>query len=160
MKVNYGKRTLLNFAMTKARMLTLLIVIAHWAVAVLHLFLAAKVLSAPNNSVSWLAITLITFGHLCVCIAVWKFSDKLAGLVSVIFFFAALGADLYEHFLHASANNIFMVAPTGDWTIGFDASVFFLLGFEILGCLLGILLLGRRTRNSSQPKFANHSVLS
>jgi len=44
--------------MTKARMLTLLVVSAHWVVAVLHLFLAAKVLPAPNNNVSWLAITL------------------------------------------------------------------------------------------------------
>jgi hypothetical protein len=42
-------------------------------------------------------------------------SDKLAGLVSLIFFLAASSADLYEHFLHASANNVFMVAP-GDWT--------------------------------------------
>jgi hypothetical protein len=145
--------------MTKARMLTLLVVIAHWAVAVLHLFLAAKVLPAPNNNVSWLAITLITLGHLGVSIALWKLSDKLAGLVSLIFFLAALVADLYEHFLHASANNVFMVA-LGDWTARFDASVFILLALEILGCLLGILLLGRRTRNSSQPQFANHSVSS
>jgi hypothetical protein len=73
--------------------------------------------------------------------------------VSLIFFLAALGADLYEHFLHASANNVFMVAP-GDWTAPFDASVFVLLALEIVGCLLGILLLGGRTRNNSQPKFA------
>jgi hypothetical protein len=145
--------------MTKARMLILLVVIAHWVVAVLHLFLAAKVLPAPNNNVSWLAITLITSGHLVVSIALWNLSDKLTGLVSLIFFLAALGADLYEHFLHASANNVFMVAP-GDWTARFDASVFILLALEILGCLLGILLLGRRTRNNSQPQFANHSVLS
>jgi len=143
--------------MTKARMLILLVVIAHWVVAVLHLFLAAKVLPAPNNNVSWLAITLLTLGHLIVSIAVWKLRDKLSGLVSLIFFLAALGADLYEHFLHASANNVFTVAP-GDWTARFDASVFILLALEILGCLLGILLLGRRTRNNSQPQFANQSV--
>jgi hypothetical protein len=96
-------------------MLTLLVVVAHWMVAVGHLFLAAEVLPAPNNHVSWLAITLITFGHLAVSIALWMLSDKLAGLVSLIFFLAASSADLYEHFLHASANNVFMVAP-GDWT--------------------------------------------
>jgi hypothetical protein len=139
--------------MTRRRMLTLLVVVAHWIVGVGHLFLAAKVLPAPNNNVSWLAITLITFGHLAVSIALWKLSDKLAGLVSLIFFLAALGADLYEHFLHASANNVFMVAP-GDWTPRFDASVFVLLALEIVGCLFGILLLGGRARNSSQPKFA------
>jgi hypothetical protein len=158
MKVNYGKRTLLNFAMTKARMLILLLVIAHWVVAVLHLFVAAKVLPAPNN-VGWLAITLITFGHLCASIAVWKLGDKLAGLVSVLFFLAAFGADLYEHFLHASANNVFMLAP-GDWTVRFDASVFLLLALEILGCLLGILRVGRGTiRNNSQTQLANHVVV-
>jgi len=54
-----------------------------------------------------------------------------------IFFFAALSADLYEHFLHASPNSIFMV--TGPWTVGFDASVFVLLALEVLGCFLGIL---------------------
>jgi hypothetical protein len=143
--------------MTKAR-LTLPVVIAHWVVATLHLFLAAKVLPAPNNNVSWLAITLITLWHLGVSIALWKLRDRLAGLVSLIFFLAALGADLYEHFLHASANNIFMVSP-GDWTTRFDASVYILLALEILGCLLGILLLGRRTGNS-QPRFANHGFWS
>ena len=138
--------------MTRRRMLTLLVVVAHWIVAVGHLFLAAKVLPAPNNNVSWLDIALITFGHLAVSIALWKLSDKLGGLVSLIFFLAASGADLYEHFLHASANNVFMVAR-GDWSAGFDASVFVLLALEIVGCLRGILLLGGRTRNS-QPKFA------
>ena len=134
-------------------MVTLLVVGAHWIVAVGHLFLAAKVLPAPNNNVSWLAITLITFGHLAVSIALWKLSDKLAGLVSLVFFLAASSADLYEHFLHASANNVFMVAP-GDWTAGFDASVFVLLALEVLGCLLGILLLGGRTRSNSETKVA------
>jgi hypothetical protein len=135
-------------------MLTLLVVVAHWMVAVGHLFLAAKVLPAPNNDVSWLAITLITFGHLAVSIGLWKLSDRVGGLVSLIFFLAAMSADLYEHFLHASANNVFMVAP-GDWTARFDASVFALLGLEIVGCMLGILLLGGRTRSNSQPKFAS-----
>jgi hypothetical protein len=135
-------------------MLTLLVVVAHWMVAVGHLFLAAKVLPAPNNDVSWLAITLITFGHLAVSIGLWKLSDRVTGLVSLIFFLAAMSADLYEHFLHASANNVFMVAP-GDWTARFDASVFALLGLEIVGCMLGILLLGGRTRSNSQPKFAS-----
>jgi hypothetical protein len=139
--------------MTRRCMLTLLVVGAHWMVAVGHLFLAAKVLPAPNNNVSWLAITLITLGHLAVSIALWKLSDKLSGLVSLIFFLAAMSADLYEHFLHASANNVLMVAP-GDWTARFDASVFVLLALEIVGCWLGIRLLGGRTRSDSQPKFA------
>jgi hypothetical protein len=134
-------------------MLALLIVVAHWMVAVGHLFLAAKVLPAPNNSVSGLAVTLITFGHLAVSIALWKLSDKLAGLVSLIFFLAASSADLYEHFLHASANNVFTVAP-GDWTARFDTSVFALLALEMVGCLLGILLLGGTKRNNGQPKLA------
>lgn len=59
----------------------------------------------------------------------------------MIFFLAALGADAYEHFLYASANNVFMVAR-GDWTVWFDASVFVLLGLEIIGCSLGVLLRG------------------
>lgn len=145
--------------MTKARMLALLVVSAHWVVAVVHLFLAAKVLPAPNNNVSWLAITLITLGHWGVFIAVWKVSHKLTGLVPLIFFLAALSADLYEHFLHASANNVFTVAPS-DWAARFDASVFILLALEILGCLLGILSLAGKTRNNSRPQFANHSALS
>jgi hypothetical protein len=127
--------------MSRTRMFALLVVAAHWIVAVGHLFLAANILAAPNNHVSWLAVILITSGHLVVSIALWKLSDKPAGLVSLIFFLAAMGADLYEHFLHASANNIFMVAP-GDWTTRFNASVFFLLALEIVGCLLGLALLG------------------
>ena len=140
--------------MTRRGLLTLLVVVAHWMVAVWHLFLAAKVLPAPNDKVSWLAITLITCGHVVVSIALWTLRDRLAGLVSLIFFLAALSADLYEHFLHASANNVFAVAP-GNWTLWFDASVSVLLALEIAGCLLGIQLLGGRTRNYTQPKFAH-----
>jgi hypothetical protein len=73
--------------------------------------------------------------------------------VSLIFLVAALGPDLYGHFLQASANRVFMVAP-GDWTAQFDASVFVLLALEIVGWLLGIRLLGGGTRNNSQPKLA------
>jgi hypothetical protein len=81
----------------------------------------------------------------------WKLSDKLIGSVSLIFFLAALSADLYEHFLHASGNNVFMVAP-GDWTAWFNASVFILLALEILGCSLGVLSLGGRKRKHSSPE--------
>ena len=117
-------------------------VVAHWIVAVCHLLLAARILPAPNNNVSWLAIILITFGHLCVAIALWKLSDKLTGLVVLIFFLAALGADLYEHFLHTAPTNVFMIAA-GVWTAWFDASVVGLLALEILACSLGILLLSK-----------------
>jgi hypothetical protein len=138
--------------MTTRRTLALSVVVAHWIVAIGHLFLAAKVLPPPNNHVSWLAVTLITLGHLAVSVALWTLSDKIAGLVSLIFFLAALGADLYEHFLHASANNIFTVA-SGGWIAPFDASVFILLALEIAGCFLGIRLLSGRTRNNAPPQF-------
>ncbi|MGA7170406.1 MAG: hypothetical protein WBX08_14725, partial [Candidatus Sulfotelmatobacter sp.] len=81
--------------MTRVRLLALLVVAAHWMVAIWHLFLAAKILPAPNDHVSGLAIILITSGHLLVSILLWKLSDKVAGLVSVIFFLAAMSADLY-----------------------------------------------------------------
>jgi len=54
--------------MTKARTLALLVVAVHCIVAIWHLFLAAKILPAPNNHVSWLAIILITSGHAVVSI--------------------------------------------------------------------------------------------
>jgi hypothetical protein len=133
--------------MTKARPLALLVVAAHWIVAIWHLFLAANVLPAPNNHVSWLAVVLITSGHAVVSLLLWKLSDKVAGFVSVLFFLAAMSADLYEHFLHASQNNVFMVAR-GDWTVIFDLSVFILLALEIVGCLLGTMALGGGARNS------------
>ena len=137
--------------MTRLRTLALLIVVAHWIVAIWHLFLAASVLPAPNNSVSWLAVVLLSLLHGGVSIALWKLSDKLIGLVSLIFFLAALSADLYEHFLHASGNNVFMVAP-GDWTAWFNVSVFILLTLEILGCSIGVLSLRDGTRKGSTPE--------
>ena len=127
--------------MPKPRTLALLAVLAHWIVAVWHLFLAANILPAPNNSVSWLAIILISSGHLCVAVALWKLGDKPAGTVLLIFFLCALSADLYEHFLHASLNNIFIVA-SGSGVAWFDGSVFALLALEILACSFGIMLLG------------------
>ena len=131
--------------MTKARLLTVLVVAAHWVVAIVHLFFAAEVLPAPNNHVGLLAVTFITLGHWAVALALWKLSDKPALLFSLIFFLAAMSADLYEHFLHASLNNVFMVA-SGGWTVWFDVSVFILLALEILGCLFGILSLRGRNR--------------
>jgi hypothetical protein len=136
--------------MKRLRTLALLIVGAHWIVAMWHLFLAASVLPAPNNRVSWLAVVLLTLLHGGVSIALWKLSGKLIGWVSLIFFLAAMSADLYEHFLHPSGNNVFMVAP-GDWTGWFNASVFILLALEILGCSLGVLALGGRTMQHSTP---------
>ena len=140
--------------MTKARTLALVVVAAHCIVAIWHLFLAAKILPAPNNHVGWLAITLITSGHVVVSILLWRLSEKVAGLVSVIFFLAAMSADLYEHFLHASLNNVFMVAR-GDWTAMFDVSVFILLALEIAGCLLGIIVPGGRTKNNKSTPGLN-----
>ena len=146
-----------RISMSKPRTLALLIVLAHGTVAIWHLFLAAKVLPPPNNNVSWMAIILLTSLHLAVSIALRKLSTRFTGLVSLIFFLAALSADLYEHFLHASGNNVSMVAP-GDWTALFDVSVFALLTLEILGCLLGISLLGGRTKNSTTTPRLNSNL--
>lgn len=156
-KASLSKRG--SHTVSKLRLLALLVVVAHWIVAISHLFLAAEVLPAPDNKVSWLAVTFITSGHLVVSVCLWKLSHRLTGLVSLIFFLAALGADLYEHFLQTSANNVFMVAP-GDWTAWFNASVFVLLGLEVLGCSLGIILLGSKARNNRQPQVANQNAWS
>ena len=142
--------------MTRLRMLTLLVVVAHWIVAIWHLFLAANVLPAPNHSVSWLAIVLLTLLHWGVSIALWKVSDNLVSLVLLIFFLSALSANLYEHFLHASLNNVFVVTPS-DWTTWFSGSVFILLVLEIVGCTLGVRSLRGRTKKSAVPTNTNHS---
>jgi hypothetical protein len=63
--------------------------------------------------------------------------------VVLIFFLCALATDVYEHFGHASANNVFMVAAS-ELGACFEASVGGLLALEILACLLGILLINRR----------------
>lgn len=138
--------------MNKPRTLTLLAVVAHLIIAVWHLFLAARILPAPSNSVSWVVIVFFTLGHLSVLVAVWKLSDKLAGLVVLIIFLAALGADLYEHFVQVASNNVFMVAASGAWTVWFDVSVFALMVIEILGISFGILLLRGGLGHNSQPR--------
>ena len=141
--------------MTNLRAIALLIVVAHWVDAVGHLFLAAKILPPPNDHVGWLAVVLITSGHLVVSVAFWKLGERIAGWTSLIFFMAALSADLYEHFLHASGNNVFMAA-SGRWTMWFDISVVVLLVLEILGCSMGIWSLGRRIRSkNSAPEVSS-----
>ena len=135
--------------MTKPRTLAFLVVVAHWVIAIWHLFLAARILPGPNNNVSWLAIVLITTGHFCVFLALWKLSYKPAGWVLLIFFLAAFSADFYEHFLHAAANNVFLLAA-GNGTAWFDISIVGLVALEILACSLGILLLsGWRTSKAA-----------
>lgn len=143
--------------MTKLRVLASLVVALHWMVAIWHLFMAAKVVPAPTNSVSGPGVTFITLGHVLMCIVLWKLRDKLSGLILLLFFLAAGAADTYEHFIHAAANNVFMVAP-GSWTTWFDVSVFGLLGLEILGCLFAILLLARKRGNNSQSRVPHHGI--
>lgn len=128
--------------MKTPRAIAVLVVIAHWILAIGHLYIAARALPGPNNTVSWLAIILISAGHLFVVGGLWKLSDRPAGVVLAIFFLAALTADLYEHFSHSSANNIILATGAG-WGGWFDASVFGLVALEILACSLGILLLAR-----------------
>jgi hypothetical protein len=133
--------------MTKLRTLAFGVVVAHWIDAIWHLFLAARILPAPNNTVGSPGITFITLGHLALFIVIWKLSARLSGLISLIFFLLAMAADLYEHFIQAAPNNVFMVAP-GEWRLLFDVSVFLLLALEILGCCLGIASLGGKRRNN------------
>lgn len=141
--------------MTAPRKLAPLVVIAHWIVAVSHLFLVARILPAPYDKVSWLGITFITLGHWAVAIVLWVLNDKIGGWVALVFFLMAMSADLYEHFLHASPNNVFDIVTAGSGTIWFDASVILLLALEILGCMLGIVLLsGRNGQARAFPKHA------
>jgi len=93
-------------------------------------------------------IVLITAGHLLVSLLLWKLGDRPSGLIALIFFLAAMSADLYEHFLHASGNNVFMVAA-GSWTIAFDVSVVLLLTLEILGCSISTRMLGGWSKKTS-----------
>jgi hypothetical protein len=145
--------------MTKPRIIALLVVIAHWMIAIWHLFLTAKILPAPNNTVSWPGIMFITLGHLLMSIVLWKLSDKVSGVVSLLFFLVVGAADVYEHFVHPALNNVFMVRP-GNWTTLWEVSVFGLLAFEILGCALGILLLAGRRGNDRESQASNHSIAS
>lgn len=141
--------------MMGARKLAPVVVITHWIVAVSHLFLVARILPAPYDKVSWLGITFLTLGHWAVAILLWVLSDKIGGWVAVIFFLAAMSADLYEHFLQKSPNNVFDIVASGSGTIWFDASVIVLLALEIVGCLLGIVLLsGRGQAGSALPRHA------
>ena len=95
-------------------------------IAVWHLFLAAKVLPAPENTISWFALTTILRG-----------AQATSGIVLSLFFAAALTVGTYEHFVHAGRNNVFMVAP-GEWKTIFQLSVAILTFLEIaefwIGC--------------------------
>jgi hypothetical protein len=120
-----------------------LVIAAHWAVAIWHLFLVAKVVPAPDNDVSWVAIGVLSVVHACIALVWWKVSIKIAGSVLALFFIAALSFDIYEHFLHAGPNNIFGVANS-QWNIPFQISVILLVVLEVVGCLVGIRCLATR----------------
>ncbi len=121
--------------MRKLRQYMTLVILGNWVAGIWHLFLAAKVVAPPNNNGSWIAISVMTGLHLAVLAAVWKLPVKGTGIVSCLFFLAALVSGVYEHFLHPGANNIFKIVPSDSKTL-FDASVYILAGLELLGCWL------------------------
>jgi hypothetical protein len=65
--------------MKNLRIFSLLVIAAHWTVAVWHLFLVTKIPDAPERTVNWLAIGLATLLHLALSFAVWKLSARVAG---------------------------------------------------------------------------------
>ena len=67
--------------MNRYRILGLIIIAAHGVLAVWHLFLAAKVLPAPENTVSWLAVALASTLHLAVLVVWWLATERPASIV-------------------------------------------------------------------------------
>lgn len=122
--------------MDRYKVFGFVVIAAHWAAAVGHLLVTAKVLAPPDNNVNLFVIGMLSVVHLAVSVAWWRVPSKPAGLILSTFFVAVLGFGIYEHFLHAGANNVFMVIP-GPWRAPFDASVALLMALEILGAGLG-----------------------
>lgn len=119
------------------RLFGLLIIAAHWAAAVWHFVLSAKIFPTAANGIDWLPIVFVSAVHLGVSVLWWTVSVRLAGWVLLVLLSTALGVGVYEHFLGPGPNTIFRVPPT-NWTAAFRASVLVLLALEILGCWLGL----------------------
>jgi hypothetical protein len=122
--------------MDRYKMFGFVVIAAHWAAAVMHLFLAAKVAPAPDNHLNLFVLGMLILGHLAVSVLWWTLPNRLAGLILCTFFTVVLVFGIYEHFLHPGANNVFMVVP-GAWKAPFDASVALLIALEILGTGVG-----------------------
>lgn len=118
------------------RLFGLLIIAAHWAAAVWHFVLLAKIFPTAPKGTDWLPIVFVSAVHLGLSVLWWTVSIRLAGWVLLVLLSAAMGAGVYEHFLGPGPNTIFRV-PSTNWTAAFRASVFVLLVLEILGCWLG-----------------------
>ena len=129
------------------RLFGLLIIAAHWAGAVWHLVLLAKIFPTPDSGTNWLPIVFASAAHLGLSIVWWTVSIRIVGWVLLVLLSTALGAGVYEHFLGPGPNTIFRV-PHTNWTADFRASVFVLLVLEILGCWLGL----RSVRSKARDK--------
>lgn len=139
--------------MKNLKLLTVLIVAANLMVAVWHLFIVAAMIPAEQGIVTWKGIAIISTLHVCVVAVLWKVANKVAGIIALLFFVAALVAGLYEHVLQPGPNNIFTVV-SNSMTPWFDGSVFILLGLEILGCWLAVRMSGGRPNQGTQSGIA------
>jgi cell division protein FtsW (lipid II flippase) len=136
--------------MERYKVLGFVVIAAHWAAAVWHLFVAAKVLPSPDNRVNLVAIGILSVVHLAVSVVWWKVPNRPAGLILSTFFIAVLAFGVYEHFLHPGANNAFMVLP-GEWKTPFEASVVLLTALEVLGAGIGFRSLKGRSQFRGLP---------
>lgn len=133
-----------------SRLLGVLLVIAHGAIADWHLAVAAKAVPATAPANLAVPLTLIALVHIVIAVAAWAAAPAARGRLLSIFFALSLLFNVYEHFLGPEPNSIFRVAP-GEWAGTFRISVFILTATEIIGLWLGARLLLGRPKGASGP---------
>jgi hypothetical protein len=65
--------------MDRYKVFGFVVIAAHWAAAVGHLLVTAKVLAPPDNNVNLFVIGMLSVVHLAVSVAWWKGSKQARG---------------------------------------------------------------------------------
>lgn len=107
------------------------------------------------NSRARQGITFIASGHLDICIVME--AQRPSQQVGIGAFL--LGRRSCQCLCKQLPTTFFMVAA-GNWTTLWEVSVFGLLGCEILGCALAIVLLGGWLSKNCRFRSANHHMES
>lgn len=122
-----------------------LVVLAHAYVVFWHLLTHTHISSPLAYDLAMVYAAMVGFLPINALILMWANFSKAGAWLLLSFLAMPLGIFGREHFLHLGPENVFRVPP-GESTPMFQLSAVLLVVLELLGCLVSIQILRKRSQ--------------